>query len=67
MPRDWTDYDIADYKLKIKELSLKVEAIESIIDGLKCPISDSFNKLLDDIEKLSIPEKNILLKKIING
>ena len=67
VPRDWTDYDIADYKLKIKELSLKVEAIESIIDGLKCPISDSFNKLLDDIEKLSIPEKNILLKKIING
>ena len=58
---------MADYKVKIKELALKINAIESIVDSLNCQMSDSFKRLLDDIEKLSKPEKNILLKKIVNG
>lgn len=67
VPRDWFDSDVADYKVKIKELALKINAIESIVDSLNYQMSDSFKRLLDDIEKLSKPEKNILLKKIVNG
>ena len=67
VPKDWFDSDVADYKVKIKELALKINAIESIVDSLNCQMSDSFKRLLDDIEKLSKPEKNILLKKIVNG
>lgn len=66
VPRDWFDFDVADYKLKIKEIALRINAIQSVVDGLRCSFSDSFKKLLEDVEKLSKPEKNILLKKIVN-
>ncbi len=68
VPKDWSDSDVADFKVKVKELALKFLAIESTAGDSTCEerLDETFNKLLTSVLQLSKAEKNILLRRIIN-
>ncbi len=67
VPNDWNDNDIADFKLKIKELSLKFKILESTAGDIDLAATTKFDVLLEKIKELNSTEKNILLRKIVNG
>ena len=67
VPKDWNDNDIADYKFKIKELALKFIILESTAGNFELIQSTKFDVLLEKIKELNSAEKNILLRKIVNG
>lgn len=67
VPNDWNDNDIADFKLKIKELSLKFKILESTAGDIDLTATTKFDVLLEKIKELNSAEKNILLRKIVNS
>lgn len=67
IPADWNDDDIADFKIKIKELALKFKVLESAAGDFEILQSNQFDVLLEKIKELNSCEKNILLRKIVNG
>lgn len=66
VPKDWSDEDVADYKVKIKELSLKFHTLEATVGSEQTTITSEFSSLLDTFFKLSKSEKFIFLRKAVN-
>jgi len=67
VPKDWSDNDVADFKIKVKELALKFTTIEATA-GVKNIKSDgTLIKLLNQISMLSKPQKMVLVREIVGG
>lgn len=67
VPKDWSDEDVADFKIKIKELALKFYVLEATIGTSQNTITADFNSVLKNFLKLSKPEQFMLLRKVVNG
>lgn len=67
VPKDWSDNDVADFKIKIKELALKFTTIEATAGGSNTKIDNTTAKLLSQILKLSKPQKMVLIREIVGG
>jgi len=68
VPKDWSDNDVADFKIKVKELALKFTTIEATacIDFSEKELSKEFQKLLKEVLNLNKSEKYLLMKKVVN-
>lgn len=66
VPKDWSDIDIADYKIKIKELALKLQALEVANGTITNIMTEKFNTILKNVLTLSKTEQLLLLRKIVN-
>lgn len=66
VPKDWNDEDVADFKVKVKDLALKFYTLEATIGTINIGNSKKFDKLLSQILSLSKPEQNVILRKIVN-
>ena len=67
VPKDWTDEDVADFKVKVKDLALKFYTLEATVGTVNYGQSKSFDKLITRILSLSKPEQCVILRKIVNG
>lgn len=65
VPKDWSDLDIANFKLKTKELSNLFLTIETTVDSSGSRIDITTQNLIDEILKLNQAQKNILLRKVV--
>ncbi len=66
VPKDWSDEDFADFKVKTKELALKFFVLESTLGTSECAISESYHSVLNSFLNLSKSEQMILLRKVVN-
>ena len=66
VPKDWSDNDVADFKIKVKELALKFTTIEVTAGEADVKLDSSLTKLLNQISKLSKPQKMVLLREVVN-
>ena len=66
VPKDWSDEDYASFKIKAKELALKVFVIESTIGSYNANTSKNYFSLLNRYKNLSQSEKMIFLREVIN-
>ncbi len=66
VPKDWSDNDYADFKIKTKELSYKFFILESIEGLNENSATKNYHSVLNKYLKLSKPEQNLLLKNIAN-
>ena len=67
VPKDWNDEDVADFKIKIKELALKIFIIETTVGSDDKPLGRRSTKLLKEYLELSKIEQLGLLRKMANG
>ena len=67
VPKDWTDEDVADFKIKVKDLALKFYTLEATVGTANVGQSESFDKLLAQILSLSKAEQSVILRKVVNG
>lgn len=67
VPKDWSDNDVADFKVKIKGLALTFTTIEATAGGSNTKIDNTTAKLLNQILKLSKPQKMVLVREIVGG
>ena len=67
VPKDWTDEDVADFKIKVKDLALKFYTLEATVGTANVGQSKSFDKLLAQILSLSKAEQSVILRKVVNG
>ncbi|MDD3436971.1 MAG: hypothetical protein PHC64_07470 [Candidatus Gastranaerophilales bacterium] len=68
VPKDWSDNDVSDFKIKVKELALKFTTIEATacIDFSEKELSKEFQKLLNEVLNLNKSERYLLMKKVVN-
>jgi len=67
VPKDWSDNDVADFKIKVKELALKFITIEATAGAKDIKPDGTLTKLLNQISKLSKPQKMVLVREIVEG
>ena len=67
VPKDWSDEDVADFKVKVKDLALKFYTLEATVGTADNGNSEGFEKLISKVLLLSKPELNVFLRKVING
>ena len=67
VPKDWNDEDLADFKLKTKELAFKIFTIEAIAGMNECLLSESVSKIHTKFNSLSKPEKISFIRKSIQN
>lgn len=67
VPKDWSDEDYADFKIKTKELSLKFFVIESTVGADESAVSENYHSVLNSFLNLTKPEQMILLRKVVNS
>lgn len=67
VPKDWSDNDVADFKIKVKELALRFATIEASAGAKNIKPDEVLTKLLSQISKLSKPQKMVLVREIIGG
>ena len=66
VPKDWTDDDYADFKIKTKELALKFFVLEATIGTNSSCVSNKYQKVLDNYLKLTKQEQMVFLRKIVD-
>lgn len=66
VPKDWSDNDVADFKVKVKDLALKFILIEATAGDAGVVDADVL-ALADKIQKLSEVQRKTLLRKVVNG
>ena len=66
VPKDWNDEDLADFKIKTKELALKFFVIESTVGISEKSVGKKYEQVLKEYLKLARHEQLILMKKVIN-
>ena len=66
VPKDWNDEDVADFKVKVKDLALKFYTLEATVGTTNIGYSKGFEKLLTQILSLPKPEQNVILRKVVN-
>lgn len=67
VPKDWSDNDVADFKVKIKDLALKFMAIESTAGTAECELSKDVDAVLNKVLSLTKAEQNVIMRRIIYG
>lgn len=67
VPKDWSDEDVADFKVKVKDLALKLYTLEATVGTANIGQSNKFEKLIAQILSLSKPEQSVILRKVVNG
>lgn len=67
VPKDWTDEDVADFKVKVKELAIKFLTLESTAGEITILFDDKLSNLLKQLVSLTHCERNVLLRRVING
>ena len=67
VPKDWSDEDVADFKVKVKDLSIKFYTIEATAGKTEVGLSKDFEKVFKKLLELSRPEQNVILYKIANN
>lgn len=67
VPKDWCDNDVADFKVKVKELAFKFIMIEATAGDAGTEPDGVVLKLIDKIRQLSDLQKMTLLKTVVNG
>ena len=67
VPKDWSDEDVADFKVKVKNLALKFYTLEATVGTTSNGINKNFEKLLNELLTLSKPEQSVILRKVVNG
>jgi hypothetical protein len=65
VPKDWSDEDYADFKVKTKELALKFFVLEATIGTNESFVTQKYHNTLNSFLKLSKQEQLILLRKAI--
>ena len=65
VPKDWSDEDLADFKIKTKELALKFFVIESTVGVSEKSVGKKYEKVLKEYLELAKHEQLILLKNVI--
>lgn len=66
VPKDWSDEDFADFKVKTKELALKFFVLESTIGAAENSTTKDYHKVLNSFLNLTKSEQMILLRKAVN-
>lgn len=67
VPKDWSDEDYADFKVKTKELSLKFALLETTVGTTQSYLSrKSLSVLNDYLELTKIEQINLLRKMVLN-
>ncbi len=64
VPKDWSDLDVSDFKLKVKDFALQFLIVESSVESNECTVEIHTQNLIDEILKLDKIQKNILLRRI---
>lgn len=67
VPKDWSDEDVADFKVKVKDLAIKFYTLEATVGTTSNGINKNFEKLLNELLTLSKPEQSVILRKVVNG
>lgn len=67
VPKDWSDEDYADFKVKTKELAFKFEILESTLGTNEITPDKNSKALLDKFFKLSKPEQISFLRFAIKS
>ncbi len=67
VPKDWSDEDVADFKVKVKDLALKFYTLEATVGTTSNGINKNFEKLLNELLTLSKPEQSVILRKVVNS
>lgn len=66
VPKDWNDEDVADFKVKVKDLALKFYTLEATVGITQVGISKNFEKVLKQLQELSQAEQCVIMRKIVN-
>lgn len=66
VPKDWTDEDYADFKVKTKELALLFMTLEATLGTSEKVVGEKYHKVLNSFLNLSKPEQMVLLRKVVN-
>lgn len=67
VPKDWSDEDYADFKVKAKELSLKFALLETTVGATQSDLSrKSLSVWKDYLELTKIEQINLLRKMVLN-
>jgi len=66
VPKDWSNNDVAYFKVKVKDLSLKFKTIEATA-GDSSPITTDLQMLINQIKELNELQRKTVLKEVING
>ena len=66
VPKDWTDEDLANFKLKTKELAFKFSIIESTVGTNISIESKDCKNILNEFKKLSEIDKAVFLRNAVN-
>lgn len=66
VPKDWSDEDFADFKVKTKELALKFFILESVVGTEEFTTSKNYHSVLKSFLKLTKAEQIIFLRKAIS-
>ena len=66
VPKDWSDEDFADFKIKTKELALKFFALESTVGNYENIMSKKFQVLFNNFLELEKTEQILFIRKIVN-
>lgn len=67
VPKDWSDEDYADFKIKTKELALKFEVLESTLGTSKKALTKKYYSFLKSFLNLTKSEQMIFLREVINN
>ncbi|MBE7711842.1 MAG: hypothetical protein E7Z92_06870 [Cyanobacteria bacterium SIG31] len=67
VPKDWSDEDYANFKIKTKELALKFSILEATLGTNESFVSKNYHKVLNNFLNLTKAEKMILLRKLVNN
>lgn len=65
VPKDWSDNDVADFKIKVKELALRFATIEATAGVTDLNLDSALTKVLEQISKFSKPQKMQLVREIV--
>lgn len=67
VPKDWSDEDVADFKIKVKELALRFFAIEAVAGSEIVCLSKKAESVLGNVLALSKSEQNLILRELVKA
>lgn len=67
VPKDWSDNDVADFKVKVKDLAFKFQTIEATAGVREAKLDKTIQTLLNQLLKLSQPQRMTILRRVINA
>ncbi len=65
-PKNWNSEDLANFKIKIKELGFKFQIIATTTHYSNITMNTATQKLFLKILELNLPQRNVLLRNLVN-